>query len=1384
MSNVIQEIIFPGSGMDTDSDERFIGQGDSPYRLNILVSEDNAIGVITNMKGNTQTIDISDHLLSLSHTYVTIGSYYNRLTRKCYYWVFSQPYDSGGGVYIYDNRLFCYNEDTFDLDLIFIDTKNYFGLDVDYPFKDSSMLGDWLYFNPRVSEPKVIDVVRAYNYTNYDAYNPTSTYIYGDKVTYNGGLFLANTSVGVGQTPATNVSKWDRIGDSYKNYTDLDFDSEFYYAFNVIKMPPYERPRLVYGNDTSINSNNVRGKIFRFSYRYRYFDNSYSVYSAYSDISLPENDEVWNGEVLNAVTDNNYIEVTVYLHSPALVKELEVVFQDTSGNWKRAKVINRQSQDMLETFSTSFKFYNNESYITVVNLNVERIQDYVPREANSQEIINKNILTYGGCLEGFDNIDKDDIRVGLTPVLTAIETSALPGATVKDVYAALAPRLITKVYNLTTTPVTIGMQVDIGSWYLDGLNDGQQLIVTIDGKTSTHVFPATSTEVTTSKANFVFVVTQFLMANYAGYNINNSTGGNYVVLWSPLGSVTFANITQFLFCTVGAVDPSLTKKRGFKTGANHPFCIYYYDDNLRRWDAQVSKENIHIFGTEMHGTTVYVPMFNEYPHPIVNTTAYRWVIDWEVYHLPPAGAKYWRWGCAGNSLCSYMVQYIVSSVATDGAMTKIDITPLQTLKSTVTATWNQYPNSIIDPYAWQTGDRVRFITTASAPGAGTTLGEPVDGVYDYEIIKQDGTNSEFIYTQYFNYLAVGAGFGVNTLIEIYRPIKDIADTKLIYYEFGDLMPIIEDSAGVMVHAGQSGLHNQDTALSHAALGTFDNGDIYHIMRAPSKPLDTVATTKMVFHESMWYSDFYDSDDYDRGKIGIESNYGERFLNIIRYSRPYFQNTQINGLPTFEEDPGNWPGYKELNDVFGDIVSIYEQGDTLKVYQERKASSIFIGRTEYMDSTGATQVAISTAVLGAIRYSPSNFSTIFPESISRNNKFIYGFDIYNGVVFRDSVNGIFPISGRWAEAGTDSDYKMQTYFKLKAKALMESGSANVQVLSVWDEEYKNLYFTFKDFVNDDNNETIVFHEPSNRWICFASFDQTSIGGYNSPLVPSPYTIETGFENGIGYSFNEETGFGHFDLGSGLGTTTNVNVTSLELPIVLSVNPPTVSADTSLSVSYVQMVLSVNTATKSTTSLSVSVNSMSWTAPQYGIGNQKTTQFTLVGSDYASLTSFPTWITVVDYPYYHGSLSVGYTLYNNNQIGIYPTTANTGVARSGNVVWTDNYGNVATIAVSQDANLINPTLNIFAGDDSTMPIYDTSGIVTVGDATLQITFTPNHVLYNYLDHFNSAYEIYRNGVLDSTGSLLVLRDETPNTRSIEMTSVAVNGETIYVYIGLIV
>jgi len=296
MPKIKSDIIFLGAGLNADDEIRVIPIGDSVYRLNALVGEDASNGVLTNMKGCEQVALPPAITFSSSEVYSVVGSFYNAAQRACFYFIHSLPYDSGSGVYLYDDKILRYNSDTETVDLIFSDTGGYLGLTETAYMNDCRMIDNWLFFNPKGAEPKMIDVVMAYNYANYDAYNIALTYAFGDVITFKGGLFSALEAIAAGDTPSTDVAKWERIGDAYSN--DFFFSQyEFEYCFDVIKQPPLKRLEFAYGTEpyyaAGYGANNVKARVFKFAYRYLYHDEAYSVFSAISKPSLPVDGEVW-----------------------------------------------------------------------------------------------------------------------------------------------------------------------------------------------------------------------------------------------------------------------------------------------------------------------------------------------------------------------------------------------------------------------------------------------------------------------------------------------------------------------------------------------------------------------------------------------------------------------------------------------------------------------------------------------------------------------------------------------------------------------------------------------------------------------------------------------------------------------------------------------------------------------------------------------------------------------------------------------------------------------------------------------------------------------------------------------------------------------------------
>ncbi len=1346
MSNIKEEILLVGSGLNTDDFSAFLKDGDSPYRLNISVSEDGSNGIVENMRGN----HLATYDLNIANVYQVNGSYYNRLTRKCYFFVFSQPHDiTSSDEYEYDNHLLCFDEKTEVITNIFTDTKNYFGLNLHYPVKDCDMLGDRLYFNPRISEPKMIDVVRAENYTNHVDYDALNDYLYGDKIRFFGGIFVANQAI-TGGNPSEAPLFWDRIGDCYQDITDLNFDSEFRYAFNVIRHIPVNRPICIYGTDEGKNSNNVRTKVFQFTHRYKFFDDTYSLFGAYSDVTLPVNDEYYNGEVPNAISDFNYIGVTVPLHSPSLVKEIDIVFREIEGTWKRAKLINRLEQELLDDVFYTYKFYNNDTTYEVVDEELfAEIYDSVPQKAATQELINKNILTYGGCTEGFNNIPKNEIDVILTPEIESL--SVIESITEGGRRDCIANGDITTTYSSDYgANEVITVTINLGDWFPSGIIATDILRVTYNGVQVSYTIQAADI---LNIGAFELAIRNFLAANVTipgtwDYGSGEITFNNYL------------NATEFIFYQPGSgTNLSLTKKKGWKIGAWHPMCLFYYDSAMRRWDAQTSKENIDGTGYSILGTTVYVPALSEIS-PSPSDTANRWIMNWEVNHEPPIEAKWWRWGYAGNSLCSWFVQYTINTLTNEPPWIAIDITPLQTLTDPTNAIWNEFPSSNISPYAFVKGDRVRIITEKSSA---SNMGLPVDTMLDFEIVKFDDTTN-FIYVQDFDFNSYN--IGADSLIEIYRPNR--TTQKTVFYEFGELMPIIEDSGGNLAHgAGSIGTRSQDIGLGLSAIGVFPGGDIYHIVRTPSKPIDTV---EGYFHESMWYSDFYDSDTWDKGRPGVETSFGQRTLNIERYSNQYLQDTGINGLSTFNAD-----NYKPLSDIYGSIVASIEVGNTLKVYMEKKSASILVGRQEYTDSEGQTTLATSERVLGTIRYPEDNLGTQWVESVCKSNRYVYGFDVYNSTMWRDSANGIFPISGRFQSiSGQAGDYKMEAWFKAKSDALIRSGIDHVTVMSCFDPKTECLFVFFRDLVNSDNDDTIVYHEPSDRWITFAEFNQAPIGGYNV-MLELDYSILKGFENGIGYSFDEDTRFAVFNIPT---TANNRSAYSGLLGLTVTALTPTVTCSAEIDAPKIDLQLIALTPTIVISFVHPSESTLTFASDDFGESREQPMTM-LCSPNTCTILSISdgSWFSIKDnsgVPYAEGS-----TVYDNTVLWFYPNDGNSGAERTGIVAFRNEYNDTAYLYITQEVSLLPVVVNVLvSGYDTEFLSIAASGVILPGSSIASITFIPEHRDYESGETYEMRW--LAGGASTGTGTFIAT-DSVLNSQYLYLNSAVVGGQVLYIYLS---
>lgn len=242
---------------------------------------------------------------------------------------------------------------------------------------DPAMVGDLLFFNDRVNPPRSINVVRAKN-----------------------------------------------------NGYPIPFKEQY---INQVVYPPGKSPVTEWGNDTTVSTNNVRGKLFQFRTKFVYLDNEESAWSPISKVSVPVDESLYRPFDYYPLTLNNLINVEFELGDAYVSKVKIAVREGNTGDFYLAEEIDKSkiTAQAANQLTYTYKFYNNESYVPLDNDGNTgmRLFDNVPLLSDSQELIDGNRMAHGGITEGFDPVNIDiDINVtrgtsvqGAAPVISKIK---------------------------------------------------------------------------------------------------------------------------------------------------------------------------------------------------------------------------------------------------------------------------------------------------------------------------------------------------------------------------------------------------------------------------------------------------------------------------------------------------------------------------------------------------------------------------------------------------------------------------------------------------------------------------------------------------------------------------------------------------------------------------------------------------------------------------------------------------------------------------------------------------------------------------------------------------------------------------------------------------
>lgn len=958
-----------------------------------------------------------------SGTNICIGHYYDQLKNRLFYFV----YNSNGrdAIFVYD-----VNTNTVSKLLMSLDNSSeaLFSFNPQYPVSSVNMLyrtdaeGDILFWTDGLNRPKKLNVAEA---------------------------------------PSKYGNNWL---------------AEY---LTVSRRVPMMSPVCKYNNDSGTNINNLKNRVFQFSYRWVFTDNTKSTFSPISRLFAPVNVDTLSTEI--DPTKNNVINVT-YNSGPADATAIEICARQSLGttfsDYFLVSTINKAAAGISNNTDYQYDFYNSQSYQFIDVNETTLLYSLVPAKANSQELLNGNQIIYGGITEG-----KGQTTLDIT-TSTALVANTSAAKLTMDAYNRYTLGYVPPNYTyisgsyyivLSGTPVT-------GDVYTFQISMRKQ----VGGVFST----ATSTiSITVTTATQAAVETQIYNALVADANMIafNLSSRVQAILNSPsdpffpnkygvkIGgdaptNAWILNAYNFAYTYAGGglpVDPTGVNTACYKHNSRYGFGIVYFDKYGASGGVN-TLPSLNILTPEMNVTALSTDQ------PTIPA------ISFSVSNPPPSWASSFSFVRTTNLSIDSFKTITTDRTFKDATYGYLDITNYQNNTS-------GYPK-----YDFAKGDRVRICGKVGS----------ASNVKDYQILDVISTYStytgSFIKVPYDSSYMSTFGTDNNWYIEPYSPSLNTSESNTqLYYEFGETYPTTTDVNGNLVHTGQ--IQNQIIgAGAQPATFTFYRGDIYERQRNVNWVLD----------QSM--SDLFPSqvDGLGRPFVQDPSARETYYPTLVRYGLKYEQGTQVNDTNQFF--PAN---YDEYDRQRGDIRRLKVRGSQMRVFQSRAVGVVGVLENMIYNADGGENLIQTNKIINQIHYYQGNYGVGWHNtSIASSAGADYFVDPIRGYQVRVSQDGMTPISELYK-----AQYFMSNLATKYAKQTAGTLGGYAKIMGVYDffeEEYVSVFQAY----NGQANTTMAFNEYRN---CYTTFYD-----YAPEWIASIETRVVSFKNGNIYVHDNTSAYNNF------------------------------------------------------------------------------------------------------------------------------------------------------------------------------------------------------------------------------------------------------------------
>lgn len=821
------------------------------------------------------------------------------------------------------------------------------------------------------------------------------------------------------------------------------------------KKSPSLAPFAEYFTDENIPSNSVFGNLFQFAARFIYDDGEYSVFSDFSNVAIPAEENVTGGIGIPKI--NNGINVSIPTGGK-LVRKIEVAMRKTdqqnggSSMWVSVIVLDKSVLGIGDNTTYEYKFYNNNTYLSIPQDEVNKQQSDFPRNPKVQEYT-YNRMVYGNYEDGFPavkvdfttSVEYDELFVpdGTSNVLNDPKLTY----TFIDNFYVYLPLPQGGANRHTVGRITVGPDVKSGNKFRTQFtNDSFDVTVTATLNDTSRTIAAKLRSLFLTHQRMVYVndITTnsggFSSFEFRVYNVRNA----------PYISVnTF--VTPVNYSTLKNTGNSVLND---KLGSTFVYAIRYENSDGERslaygGDGVVSIKNINELGEIKKVSTILT-----------------------IKHKAPSWAT--RYSIVRTKGYSEFIQLLVQKINTV-TNTSVGETYHDVIIGSLYAYQRVHPDTTLK-YEFKKGDRIKLLKTVNS-GVWSVPSDYIEyEVLDYfpevkENIKEDievngsnevktttdpnnignnivieGREREIIaingagdaYILNSNITIDGAASGspkkfpsydiINrrgvlrikmdptkpiiangstqfSLVEIYKPVQTFTDNNLEnYYDIGYKFEIYSEN-GSYYHRGNT----QDQDATKPAIVKIGGVGNYvrnrELVTNNSEKNPQVIITSV---EDSSYSDFYISDLNSYGRpTRLDDSRGEVvFDDRLVWSDPFIEDTKINGLNLF-----NSLNRVDYNDKYGSIQRIIFYEGRMYVFKFLKTGWVPVLGSILTDTIGNTNVAITQRLL------PDKMEYFLweggvgnnPESIVKEGNDVFGVSPTSEVIFEIGGAGVVPSS---------------------------------------------------------------------------------------------------------------------------------------------------------------------------------------------------------------------------------------------------------------------------------------------------------------------------------------------------------------------------------------